>query len=76
MKTSVPLCIDLDGTLLNSDLLLEAAFAQLKQAPLAVLNWQLLDGDSQITVPGALFFSLNPERFLPQSGIQLFRFIE
>ena len=39
MKTSIPLCIDLDGTLLNSDLLLEAAFAQLKQAPLAVLNW-------------------------------------
>ena len=39
MTTFIPLCIDLDGTLLNSDLLLEAAFAQLKQAPLAVLNW-------------------------------------
>jgi len=39
MKTSVPLCIDLDGTLLNSDLLLESALAQLKQAPLSVLNW-------------------------------------
>lgn len=39
MPTKYPLCIDLDGTLLNSDLLLEAAFAQLKQAPLAVLNW-------------------------------------
>jgi 4-hydroxybenzoate polyprenyltransferase len=39
MKISIPLCIDLDGTLLNSDLLLEAAFAQLKQAPLSVLNW-------------------------------------
>ena len=39
MNTSIPLCIDLDGTLLNSDLLLEAAFAQLKQTPLAVLHW-------------------------------------
>ncbi len=39
MNASIPLCIDLDGTLLNSDLLLEAAFAQLKQAPLAVLHW-------------------------------------
>ena len=39
MNTTVPLCIDLDGTLLNSDLLLESAFAQLKQAPLSVLNW-------------------------------------
>ncbi len=39
MPTECPLCIDLDGTLLNSDLLLEAAFAQLKQAPLSVLNW-------------------------------------
>ena len=39
MPTEYPLCIDLDGTLLNSDLLLEAAFAQLKQAPLSVLRW-------------------------------------
>ncbi len=39
MKASIPLCIDLDGTLLNSDLLLEAAFAQLKQAPLSVRHW-------------------------------------
>ena len=39
MKTSTPLCVDLDGTLLNSDLLLEAAFAQLKQAPLSVWRW-------------------------------------
>jgi 4-hydroxybenzoate polyprenyltransferase/phosphoserine phosphatase len=39
MNTPVPLCIDLDGTLLNSDLLLESALAQLKQAPLSVLHW-------------------------------------
>ena len=37
--TSIPLCIDLDGTLRNSDLLLEAACAQLKQAPLSVWRW-------------------------------------
>lgn len=39
MPAKYPLCIDLDGTLLNSDLLLEVAFAQLKQAPLSVLCW-------------------------------------
>ena len=39
MFTQYPLCIDLDGTLLDSGLLLEAAFAQLKQAPLSVLCW-------------------------------------
>lgn len=38
-------------------------------------NWQLLDRHGQMTVAGALFFALNPERLLPQSGIQLFRFI-
>ncbi|HOW77506.1 MAG TPA: UbiA family prenyltransferase [Candidatus Competibacteraceae bacterium] len=39
MPTEYPLCIDLDGTLLNSDLLLESALAQVKQAPLSILNW-------------------------------------
>ncbi|MCB1776861.1 MAG: UbiA family prenyltransferase [Candidatus Competibacteraceae bacterium] len=39
MNAPVPLCIDLDGTLLNSDLLLESALAQLKQSPLSVLHW-------------------------------------
>ncbi|MDG4552195.1 MAG: UbiA family prenyltransferase [Candidatus Contendobacter sp.] len=39
MTNSIPLCVDLDGTLLNSDLLLEAAFAQFKQAPLSVRHW-------------------------------------
>lgn len=39
MNNPIPLCIDLDGTLLNSDLLLESAMAQLKQAPLSVWQW-------------------------------------
>jgi 4-hydroxybenzoate polyprenyltransferase/phosphoserine phosphatase len=39
MPPEYPLCIDLDGTLLNSDLLLESALAQLKQVPLSVLSW-------------------------------------
>ncbi|HCK81559.1 MAG TPA: UbiA family prenyltransferase [Candidatus Competibacter sp.] len=39
MSTTVPLCVDLDGTLLNTDLLLESAFAQLKRRPLAVIHW-------------------------------------
>lgn len=39
MNTPVPLCVDLDGTLLNSDLLLETVFAQLKRQPLASIHW-------------------------------------
>lgn len=50
MNSPIPLCIDLDGTLLNSDLLLEAAFAQLKQAPLSTLRWPiwLADGKARL----------------------------
>ncbi len=50
MISPIPLCIDLDGTLLNSDLLLEAAFAQLKQAPLSTLRWPiwLADGKARL----------------------------
>lgn len=39
MNPEIPLCVDLDGTLLNSDLLLESAFSQLKRQPLAMLQW-------------------------------------
>ncbi|MDG4554653.1 MAG: UbiA family prenyltransferase [Candidatus Competibacter sp.] len=39
MKSPPPLCIDLDGTLLNSDLLLEAALIQIKQAPRSMPCW-------------------------------------
>lgn len=39
MNPAVPLCVDLDGTLLNSDLLLESAFSQLKRRPLALVHW-------------------------------------
>ena len=38
-------------------------------------NWQLMNSQGQMTVAGALFFTLNIERLLPQCGIQLFRFI-
>ena len=38
-NAAIPLCVDLDGTLLNSDLLLETVFAQLKRQPLAALHW-------------------------------------
>ena len=38
-------------------------------------NWQLMNSQGQMTVAGALFFALNTERLLPQSGIQLFRFM-
>ena len=43
----VPLCVDLDGTLLNSDLLLETVFAQLKRQPLATLHWPRWLADSK-----------------------------
>ncbi len=36
-EADVPLCVDLDGTLIRSDILVESAFALLKQSPLLVL---------------------------------------
>lgn len=35
----IPLCIDLDGTLLNSDLLWESIFTQVKRQPLTTFYW-------------------------------------
>ena len=46
MNTLVPLCVDLDGTLLNSDLLLETVFTQLKCQPLAALHWPYFAGQA------------------------------
>jgi 4-hydroxybenzoate polyprenyltransferase len=43
-KTGVPLCVDLDGTLIRSDLLVESALALLAHQPLAIfsmLGWLL-----------------------------------
>lgn len=37
-------------------------------------NWQLTDMQGQCTFTGALFFGKSIDRFLPQAGIQLFRF--
>jgi len=37
-------------------------------------NWQLSNEDGNLTVVGALCFSKNPNRYLPQSGIDLFCF--
>lgn len=48
--TAVPLFVDLDGTLLKSDLLVESAFALLKRAPLIIfpmLMW-LLHGKARL----------------------------
>ncbi|MGK5093319.1 RNA-binding domain-containing protein [Deltaproteobacteria bacterium TL4] len=38
------------------------------------VNWQLADPKKQWTVVGALFFCRTPQKYLPQCGIQLFRF--
>lgn len=37
--TELPLCVDLDGTLINTDLLMESFFALLRQAPVTVMLW-------------------------------------
>lgn len=38
MKTETPLCVDLDGTLIRSDLLIESALALLARQPLAIFS--------------------------------------
>jgi len=40
-KKSIPLCVDLDGTLIRSDLLIESALALLAQHPLAIFSMVL-----------------------------------
>jgi phosphoserine phosphatase len=37
-KTGIPLCVDLDGTLIRTDLLIESALAVLAQHPLAIFS--------------------------------------
>ncbi|WP_170843604.1 UbiA family prenyltransferase [Luteibacter sp. UNCMF331Sha3.1] len=37
-KSGIPLCVDLDGTLIRSDLLIESALALLAQRPLAIFS--------------------------------------
>src|SRR5689334_2532527 len=41
LATDLPLCVDLDGTLIKSDLLLESALGLLAQRPLAALQMPL-----------------------------------
>ena len=45
-KTDLPLCVDLDGTLIRSDLLIESLLVMLKRQPwtLLLLPWWLLKG--------------------------------
>ncbi len=46
----VPLCVDLDGTLINTDLLMESLFALLRQAPLTMflVPFWLLKGKAHL----------------------------
>ena len=37
-------------------------------------NWQLINEDKHLTVDGLLFFSKDSNRYLPQSGMDLFHF--
>jgi 4-hydroxybenzoate polyprenyltransferase len=61
-KTGIPLCVDLDGTLIRSDLLIESALALLAQHPLAIFSmlvW-LLRGKAHLKQEIARRVQLDP----------------
>ncbi|SEW16905.1 UbiA family prenyltransferase [Luteibacter sp. 329MFSha] len=61
-KTGAPLCVDLDGTLIRSDLLIESALALLARHPLGIfpmLAW-LLRGKAYLKKQIALRVDLDP----------------
>jgi len=39
MKSSIPLCVDLDGTLINSDMLHESTIALIKINPFLIFSY-------------------------------------
>lgn len=49
-RTGIPLCVDLDGTLLKTDLLLESFLALAKRNPIHVFNcfWWMLHGKARL----------------------------
>ena len=61
-QSAPPLCVDLDGTLLRSDLLLESALALLAQRPwmLLAFPWWLLGGKAHLKRQIASRVSLDP----------------
>ena len=68
-KTGIPLCVDLDGTLIRSDLLVESALALLAHRPLAIfsmLGW-LLRGKAHLKQQIAQRVELDPSA-LPYNG--------
>ncbi|QWT18700.1 UbiA family prenyltransferase [Bacillus sp. NP157] len=61
-KTGVPLCVDLDGTLIRSDLLIESALALLAKNPLSIISmfaW-LLRGKAYLKKQIALRVEIDP----------------
>jgi 4-hydroxybenzoate polyprenyltransferase len=63
MNSSVtPLCVDLDGTLINGDLLLESLLLLIKRNPLFLfmIPWWLLHGKATLKAEIAKRISLNP----------------
>jgi 4-hydroxybenzoate polyprenyltransferase len=65
----MPLCVDLDGTLIRSDLLLESALLLIKHNPLyaLVMPWWLLRGRAVLKAEIATRVKLNPQA-LPYDG--------
>lgn len=61
-KTGIPLCVDLDGTLIRSDLLIESALALLARHPLSIFSmllW-LLRGKAHLKKQIAVRVELDP----------------
>jgi len=62
IKTGIPLCVDLDGTLIRSDLLIESVLALLAKQPLAIFSmfgW-LLRGKAYLKKQVALRVEVDP----------------
>jgi 4-hydroxybenzoate polyprenyltransferase/phosphoserine phosphatase len=61
-STAIPLCVDLDGTLISGDLLLESLLLLIKRNPLFLLlvPWWLLRGKAALKAEIAKRVSLNP----------------
>src|ERR1700739_2247444 len=58
-----PICVDLDGTLLRTDLLLETFLAAVRQNPLVLVlapYWLLRDGKAALKAKLAGLVKLNP----------------
>lgn len=73
-KSSIPLCVDLDGTLVSSDLLIESFFLILKKNPLIILKipFWLFQGKARLKEEVASRTNLNVDSLPYQSNFLAF----